>query len=175
MRHHHATPPPTRHQHGFTLIELLLYVTIVGSLLISLSYYFATVADARVKNQSISEVDDQGAAAMDYITRSIRGASTISVPVAGASGSSATMTVAGVTTIFSVSGTTLQVKEGATTYNLTNSKVQVQAGSLSFKNLTRSGTAGVMQVSFILSRVNNTGHTEYTFQRTFTGSAEIAW
>jgi Tfp pilus assembly protein PilW len=80
-------------QSGYTLIELLLYVSIVGVLLISVSYFFAMIVDARVKNQSITEVNDQGMAAMDYITQVIHNATSITSPAAGGSGSTLTLVV----------------------------------------------------------------------------------
>ncbi|HEX8762981.1 MAG TPA: type II secretion system protein [Candidatus Saccharimonadales bacterium] len=80
-------------QRGFTLIELLLYVSIVGTLLISVSLFFATAADSRIKNQSVSEVNQQGNAAMELITQTIRGATSITSPAAGATGSTLSLNV----------------------------------------------------------------------------------
>lgn len=163
------------HQRGFTLIELLLYVSIVGSLLIAVSMFFATTADARVKNQSIAEVDQQGALLMGRITQTIRNANSITSPSAGATASSLTLVVptAGLSpTIFDLNGTTSQVKEGAAAaVPLTNNKVQVSG--LSFKNLSHSGTPGIIQVSFTVSRVNPAGRNEYDYQKTFTSSAAL--
>lgn len=160
---------------GFTLIELLLYVTIVGSLLIAVSMFFATMLDARIKSQSIVEVEQQGALALDYIASTIRGADSITTPAAAGTGASLTLVVptgALSPTIFDLSGTTLQVKEGAAAaIALTNSKVQVT--NLTFKNLTRSGTPGVVQVSITLSRVNTTNRNQYDYQKTFTTTAAL--
>lgn len=80
-------------QNGYTLIELLLYISIVSSLLISVSLFFATTADSRIKNQSISEVNKQGELAMDIITQTIRNADSITSPIASASGTSLTLVV----------------------------------------------------------------------------------
>jgi type II secretory pathway pseudopilin PulG len=164
-------------QAGYTLIELLLYVTIIGTLLTTITYFFGITVDARVKNQSIAEVNDQGAAVMDYITQTIRNATSITAPTAGTSGASLTLVVPTGSlspTIFSLSGTILQVKEGAgAAVALTSSDVQVT--SLTFTNLTRSGTAGVVRVSFTIIRTNPNNRNEYDYQKTFTNSAEIAW
>lgn len=164
-------------QAGYTLIELLLYVVILGSLLGSVTYFFGMTTEARVKNQSITEVEDQGAATMDYITQTIRNATSITTPVAAGSGNSLTIVVPTGSlspTIFSLSGTALQVKEGAAAaISLTSSDVQVSG--LTFKNLTRSGTSGIVQVSFTLTRANPGGRSEYEYQKVFTSSAEIAW
>lgn len=168
----------TRSNHsGYTLIELLLYVVIVGSFLIALSSFFITSTEARVKGESIAEVNDQGIAVMDHITQTIRNGSAITSPAAAASASALTITVPTSSlspTIFSVSNGALQVKEGtAAAVALTNSNVQVS--NVTFKNLTRSGTSGIVQISFTLTRVNNGGRTEFDYQKTFTSSAEIGW
>ncbi len=162
-------------QTGYTLIELLLYVSIVGVLLISVTGFYGLVADTRVKGQSINEVEQQGALAMDLIAQTIRNATGITAPVAGASGSSLTVTVptgALSPTIFNLSGTTLQIKEGAATaVPLTNSKVQVT--SLTFTNLTRSGTPGIVRISMTISRTNPNNNNAYEYQKTFTSSAAL--
>ncbi len=78
---------------GYTLIELLLYIVLLGILLGATTTYFGAILDARVKNQSISEVDQQGAAAMEYITQTIRNADSITSPTAGATANSLTLAV----------------------------------------------------------------------------------
>ena len=167
----------TNKQRGFTLIELLLYVSIVGGLLMAISMFFATTLESRVKNQSISEVNQQGSAVMEYITKTIRNSDSITTPAAGASAASLTLAVPTGSlspTIFDLNGTAFQVKEGAAAaIPLTNNKVQIS--SLSFKNLTRSGTPGIIQVSFIVSRTNTSNRNEYDYQRTFTSSAALRW
>jgi Tfp pilus assembly protein PilW len=160
-------------------MELMLYIVIIGILLTSVTTFFGIVIEARVKNQSISEVEDQGVLVMDYITQTIRNASSVSAPAAGATGPSLTLVVPTGSlspTVFSVNGTTLQVQEGGNpAVALTNGEVEVQLNSLTFKNLTASGTPGIVQVSFTLRRVNPQNRNEYDYQKTFTGSAEVGW
>ncbi|HKX73531.1 MAG TPA: type II secretion system protein [Candidatus Saccharimonadales bacterium] len=160
---------------GFTLIELLLYVTIVGTLLTAVTIFFATTTEARVKNQSIVEVDQQGTLVMNHMLQTIRNADSITAPAAGATAASLTLAVptAGLSpTIFDLNGTTLQVKEGvAAAVALTNNKVQVSG--LTFKNLTRASTPGIIQVSFTMSRINAGGRNEYDYQKTFVSSAAL--
>jgi len=172
------TPSPKpSHQTGFTLLELLLYAAIVGSLLISISYFFATVADSRVKNQTIAEVDQQGRFMMDTMLQTIRNASGINSPSAGANSNSLSVTVplsGNSPTVYSLSGSSLQIKEGANTpVLLSNSNVSIS--NLTFTNLTRPGTNGIVQVSITLNRVNTLSRNEYDYQQTFVGSAELKW
>ena len=167
----------TTKQGGYTLIELLMYVVIISALLTSITFFFGLTIEARVKNQTIAEVNDQGASTMDYITQTIRNADSITTPTAGNNSSSLTLVVPTGSlspTIFNLSGTTLQVKEGAANaVALTSNDVQVS--SLTFRNLTRSGTPGHVQVSFTLSHINPSGRNEYDYQKTFTSSAEVSW
>jgi len=160
---------------GYTLIELLLYVSIAGMLLVALSTFFGLSIEARVKTQTITEVEQQGSLAIDYIQQTLRNATSITSPAAGVAASSLTVVVPTVSlspTIFNLSGTTLQVKEGtATAVALTNSKVSVS--NLAFTNVTRSGTHGALRISFTLDRVNSTGRNEYSYSKTFTTTVSI--
>lgn len=162
-------------QTGFTLIELLLYVALIGILLSAITSLFITTTEARVKNESIAEVDEQGAYAMEVIAQSVRNGTSITSPTAGVTAAGFTIVVptgALSPTILSLASGALQIKEGAgATIALTNSNVQ--ATSLSVTNLTRSGTTGIMQINFTLSRVNSTGRNQYDYQKTFTTSVGI--
>ncbi len=165
-------------QSGFTLIELLLYTAIVSTLLIAITGFFAITAESRIKNQSISEVNQQGAALMDTITQAVRNANSITTPIAGTSGSSITLAMPTADvhpTIFDLSGgspSSLQIKEGVgAVLPLSNNKVTVSG--LSFKNLTRPGTPGVVQISFTVARSSQSVKNEYDYQKTFTSTAAL--
>jgi len=162
-------------QAGYTLIELLLYVAMVGVLLGAITVFFSISTDARIKNQSINEVNDQGTFALDYAAQTVRNATSISSPAASTSGSQLTLAVPTSSlspTVFSVVGGVLQVKEGtATAIALTNSKIQVT--SFSVTNLTRSGTSGIVQINLTLNRINAASRNEYDYQRTFTTSIGV--
>ena len=165
-----------RKNQGFTLVELLLYVSVIGGLLIALSMFFATTVEARIKTQSIMEVDQQGALAMDYMLQTIRNADSVTSPTPPNNSNTLTLVVPTGSlspTIFDTSGSNaLQVKEGvAAAIPLTNNKVAISG--LSFTNLTRSGTPGVVRVSFTISRVNTAGRNPYEYQKTFTSTAAL--
>lgn len=327
------TPANNHRQTGYTLVELLLYVVIVGILLTGVTTFFGVMVEARVKNQSISEVNDQGILVADYLAQTIRNASSITSPAAASAAASLTLAVPTGSlspTVFDISGTLMglnidggttdssdsssmnatkiiaaasgtistlyayvgptvaaspnnkaqmaiysgatpttllasssdtvispsswnafsispvsvtsgqtywlayntnglvaadndlryragaagqsmyigqtygtwpnswtgtsqgvefsmygmidaastpgavRVKEGSgSVIPLTNTKVQLSG--LLFRNLTRAGTPGVVQFSFTLSRVNSSNRNEYSYQKTFTGSAEVGW
>ena len=65
---------------SFTLIELLLYVSIVGAIIFSVAGFLSLSMQSRVKNQIISEVEQQGVQVMQSLTQTIRNASIISIP-----------------------------------------------------------------------------------------------
>jgi type II secretory pathway pseudopilin PulG len=165
------------HQTGYTLIELLLYVSIIGGLLVSVAFFFGVVADSRVKNQTITAVNQQGAAVMDAITQTIHNATSITSPTTGTSGSSLTLVVptgSQSPTVYSLSGTALQQKLGAAAAtSITTTDVQVT--SLTFTNLTRTGTNGILRISFTIKYTNPSSRPEYDYQKTFTTSAAIGW
>lgn len=164
-----------KHQSGFTLIELLLYVTIVGSLLIVVSLFFAMTVDARLKHQSITEVDQQGTLIMEEITRTIRLADTVAAPSFGATTQSLELTMPTPTvnpTRFELNSGTLQIREGtANPIPLSNDKVVIS--NLNFRNLSREGTPGLLQISFTLARVNPSDRTTFSYEKTFTTSIAV--
>jgi type II secretory pathway pseudopilin PulG len=160
---------------GYTLIELLLYISLTGILLVSLTVFFGMSVDARIKTQSVTEVNQQGASAMDYLQQTVRNATSISAPAAAATTASLTVVVPTASlspTVFNVNGTILQVKEGAAAaIPLTNDDVQIT--NLTFTNLTRSGTDGAVRISFTVSRTNIGGRNEYDYSKTFTTTVAI--
>lgn len=165
----------TKNTAGYTLIELLLYITLAGMLLVSLTVFFGMSVDARIKTQSVTEVNQQGASAMSYIQQTVRNATSISAPAAAASAASLTVVVPTASlspTIFNLSGSILQVKEGtAAAIALTNDDVRVT--NLTFTNLSRSGTDGVVRISFTMERTNTAGRNEYSYSKTFTTTVAI--
>lgn len=160
---------------GFTLIELLLYVSIVGVLVLALSAFLFVLLEARVKNQTIAEVEQQGVAAMQIITQTARNTEAITAPIVGASGSSLTLdviTVASDPTVFDLSSGALRITEGAgSAVALTNSRIV--ASALTFQNLSRASTPGTVRIQFTLTAANPSGRQEYTFAKTFTSSATL--
>lgn len=162
-------------RNGFTLIELLLYVAIAATLLVVSTLFLATLLDSRVKNQTIAEVDQQGLQVMQIISQTIYNAEGITSPAAGVSASSLTLDIVGTSndpTILDLNSGVLRIKEGAgSTINLTNSRVEVS--NLSFTNLSRAGTPGIVKVNFTINYINNSGRNEYEYSRDFQSSVSL--
>lgn len=163
------------HNRGYTLIELLLYVGIVSTLLVGITLYFASVAEARVKNQTIMEVEQQGAMVMDHITNTVRNATSVSAPAIGSSANQLTVVVPTGSlspTIFDLSSEAIRIKEGvAAAIALTSSDIRVT--SLSFTNMSRSATVEVVRVTFTMSHVNPSNRNEYDYEKIFTSSVTL--
>lgn len=143
-----------RSKGGFTLIELLLYVSIVGAIIFSIAGFLSLLMQSRVKNQVISEVEQQGVQVMQVITQTGRNATNVNF-----------------TSAFDLSGGVIRMDDGGGPVALTNSRVT--ASGLTFQNLSRSGTPGTMRVQFTLTHVNPEGRNEYNYSKTFIGSATL--
>ncbi|MDD5626512.1 MAG: type II secretion system protein [Patescibacteria group bacterium] len=162
-------------QRGFTLIELLLYVAVASAILLAISVFLSILLQSRIKNQTIAEVEQQGLQVMQLVTQTARNAEAITSPAQGASASSLTLDVisaASDPTIFDLASGAIRVKEGAGSATaLTNSRVT--ASALTFQNLSRTDTPGTVRVQFTLAHTNPEGRNEYSFTKTFIGSASL--
>jgi len=160
---------------AFTLIELLLYIGLAGFILLATSVFYFETLRSRVKNQTITEVEQQGTMAMETITQAIRNSDSVTAPVVATSGSSLTITStvpAQNPTVINVTSGSIKIAEGATAaVELTTPKVTVS--SLNFQNLSMSLTPGIIKVSFTVTYINNSGRNEYDFSKTFTGAASL--
>ena len=160
---------------GFTLIELILYVAIMGILAFSISTFLTFILEFRIKNQVIAEVEQQGIHVLQQMTQTARNATSIVSPAAGNSAASLSLAVPTASinpTVFSLSGSAIQVTEGTgLTVALTNNKVT--ASGLTFSNLSRTGTDGTIRMIFTLTHTNPAGKNEYDYSKQFIGSATI--
>lgn len=160
---------------GFTLIELLLYVAIVSVVVLATSVFLQLIFESRSKNQVIAEVEQQGAQVMQAITQTIRNSTAVNSPALGSSSSSLSLAVLDGTkspTIFDLSAGTIRITEGSSSpVNLTSSLVT--ASSLTFQNLSYTGTPNTIRIQFTITYINTSGRFEYQFTKTFYGSANI--
>ncbi|MEK7631851.1 MAG: prepilin-type N-terminal cleavage/methylation domain-containing protein [Patescibacteria group bacterium] len=167
--------PRTRHIRGFTLIELLLYITLTSVMVAAVSGFLILTLQARVKHQTIAEVEQQGIAAMQRITQVIRNATSITVPAIGTSGSSVTLAVTppgNSPTVFDLSAGALRITEGAgSPATLTNTRVT--ASALTFTNISRSAASETLRVQFTLTYASTSTRQEYDYSKTFTTTAHV--
>src|SRR5579872_6201710 len=66
-----------KHQKGFSLLETLLYVAMMSLIMFTVVLFLTTMISGRTKNQSVSEVEEQGTVTMNVITQYIRNAKSI--------------------------------------------------------------------------------------------------
>ncbi len=165
-----------RSQKGFTLVELVLYVSICSILLLTMSTFLTFLLGARVRSQAITEVNQQGFQVMNQITQTIRNGRNIQIPSIGVSSSTLSLTTGNALlnpTVFSLNGTTFIVKEGSkTAIPLTNSRIRVS--TVTFQNVSSSSsTEKIIRISYTIDYVNLGGRNEYSYTKSFNGSATI--
>lgn len=165
------------HIRGVTLIELLLYVAVASGILLSITVLLSSLLEARVKNETMAEVEQQGMQALHTILQTARNAQNITTPTSGNTAGSLTLDVVspGVDpTVFDLSSGVLQITEGAgAPVALTNTRVTVSG--LSFSNLSYATTPGTIRATFTVTYTNTTGRQEYSFSKTFSGTASLRW
>ncbi len=159
---------------AFTLIELVLYLAMISGIMLTISYSLATLLEARIKNQAIAEVNQQGQQVLQIITQISRNSIAIRLPVPQSSSNAMTLTVPNPNdpTIFTLVSNAIMISEGGgTQIPLTNGRVVVS--DLSFRNLTRTNTPGTVKIQFTLTHLNPENRSEYAFSKTFYGTATL--
>lgn len=167
---------PLKLNKGFTLIEIVLYVGICSFILLSFSIFLSFLLTARVRSQSITEVNQQGFQVLHRITQAARNGRNIQNPDIGAQGSILTLITSDPLlnpTVFSVSSSTFFIQEGSNTpVALTNSRIRISG--LTFQNISSVGsTEKIVRVTFVVDHVNLEGRPEYSYTKVFSGSATI--
>lgn len=161
---------------GFTLVEMMLYVGICSVLLLSLSVALSFILSARVKNQTVSEVNQSGTQVMQLVTQTIRNAKSVNNPTLGLSSSTLSIKTMDATkdpTVFDLASGTIRIKEGNGQYiPLTNKRVIVSG--LVFKNTSASSTdGGSIEINFTITHINLGNTNEFSFSKTLFGSASF--
>lgn len=157
-----------RYNHGFTLIELLLYVAILALFSVSLIEFLPTIVESRIKNESMSEVEQQGSAALQTITYAIRNAASLDTPSSGESAVLILVNHSGNKTYYRQSDGVLEVKETGGQYiALTNSRVIVSNLTFTLRN------QNVIDIQFTITNKKDTDTYYYSYQQSFRGGAMI--
>lgn len=161
---------------GFSLVETLLYVALFAAIVSALAVFLATLSASRINQQVTGEVDQQASFAFRTMTQSIRNATAINSPGAGATSSSLSINtgVASTTpTLYSLTGGVLFITEGVNpAIALTNSRVVVT--DLTFSNLTKSGSKGLVSIDLNLkATAASANRAEYNYQANYHDSASL--
>ena len=139
---------------GFTLIELLLYIGIVSVIIASVSVFLFIILQSDVKNQAITEVEQQGAQMMQRITHKIRNAESVNFPSPGQSSVNLSLNTGNI----NISDFTFS---------------EVVVSDLIFTNLSKDNTPGIIRVQFTFDYNNPENRQEYDYSKTFYGSASL--
>ena len=160
-------------KNGFTLIELLLYTGLLALILLVISAFLAMSLESKVKNRTISEVEQQGEEVMQIMTQTVRNSTILNSPTIGASGASLSVNVtdgAKSPTIFTLFSGKIQVQEGLNApIDISSNKVVIT--NLNFQNVSRPSTPGIITINFTVSYNDPNGRNEYQFTKNFYDSA----
>lgn len=153
---------------GFSLIELIIYISLVSVILLSITSFSFTLLNARSRNEVIAEVEQQGVLAMQKITQTVRNAEDINTPTPETSAAALSLDSA----VFDLANDALRItRDRGVPVDLTNHRVIVS--DLSFDNLSRAGTPGLVRVRFTLSHKNPGAKALFEYSKTFYGSASL--
>ncbi len=162
---------------GFTLIEMLLYMAILSIVILAFSSFLFLSYSSRIKATVIADVEQQGNQTMSIVTQNIRNAQSVTSPISGASANSLTVTEYSAPlspTIFAQTGNKLQITEGSNSaVDISSNRVIVSG--LSFQNLARPSTPGIVRIQFTLNHLNPDNLGEYTYSKTFTATASLRY
>lgn len=163
---------------GYTLMELILYISLFSIMIAGISISFSLFFDSKIKNQTITEVDQEGAQVLEIITQTIRNANNVNSPIIGSSDGTLSLGVDNIVlnpTIFSLSGGEIKVTEGLNPEISLTNNLRVVASDLLFENLSRNLTPDIISISFTLTHLNPNGRNEYDYSKTFYGSASLRY
>lgn len=161
---------------GFTLVELVLWLGLVVIILASIATFVSNALEARVKNQTIAEVNSQARQIIQLIGQTVRNAEGIVAPSIGSSSSSLTLNMVDPIldpTVFDLNNGVIRIAEGvgATPVELTNSRITVT--NLTFTNLSRALTPGTVRIEFTIVHNNPGTRQEFEYTEDFTTSATV--
>jgi prepilin-type N-terminal cleavage/methylation domain-containing protein len=164
-----------KQKRGFTLIEVLLYMAVSSVIIFTLASVLYILTPAQAKNRTVIEVEEQGLFVTQEIIKRIREAEGVTAPSAGVSAATLTLDTASTSTdpvVFTLSSGVLQLEEaGGGAVSLTNDRVTVSG--LSFSNLSKADTPGVVSFEFTLTHINPELRNEFDYEQIFRGSASL--
>lgn len=157
---------------GFSLFELVLYIALTAVLLTVTSALLGVLLQARIKQRSIAEIDQQGLQVIQLMSSSVQAADSVLEPLPGASTTGLSLVPAdaapGPIVFQVISGVLMMSVAGGEPVPLHNSRVTV--ANLNVENLGEPGIMDSLHFSFTVSHENEGGRNEYDYARTFYGA-----
>lgn len=162
-------------QNGFSLIETIIYIAIFSMFVGALMTFTLNINSSRLHSQIMLEVKGQGSDLMRILTKTITNSTAINYPGTGLSSGTISLNTPDSLknpTIFSGSGEAVYITEGLNSaVALTNNKVKVT--NLSFTNVSKINTPGVIQIRFTISNTASQNLPEQQYSIDFYGTASL--
>jgi prepilin-type N-terminal cleavage/methylation domain-containing protein len=141
---------PVKGQSGFTLVELLLVMALFAMLLTVMTDMFASIMNVRTEAEASSSVSEDGKYILSRLGYDVKRSSSVTTPASlGASGSTLSIVIGGVTYGYALAGGNLQLTDNVGTDNLNSSETTVSA--LTFQRLGNVSGKDTIRVSFTLT------------------------
>jgi len=156
-----------KNKSGMTLIEILLYLSISAGVLLTISVFITAVLRARVKNESITLVNEEAVQIISQFEREIADADIITQPTEGTSAATLGFQVVGdpVETITLQTDTIVYTLTGNPEIDLNSTNTNVT--SLSFTRMNTISDNESIKIEFTLERNNINNLNEYEYSKTF--------
>lgn len=162
-------------QKGFSIVEMIVYIAIFALFVGALVTFTLNINSSRLHSQIMLEMKDQGADLIRTLTTSIKNATAINTPGTGISSgvlSINTSSPSTTPTVFSEDGEALFVTESTgSAVALTNNKVKIT--NLTFTNVSRVGTPGIIQIRFTISNTASKTLAAEQYSVNFYGSSAV--
>lgn len=159
--------------YGFSLLEVVLYLAILSTLVFGIGLFVNLVSVARVRNQTMTEVDQQALQIIQNITMAIHNAKSVTAPTIGQNQDNLIIVDSGNNTnTFALNSGILSVDKGAGFINLNNGLIIVT--DLLFKNLSRAGTPDIIQINFTVTYKNDSNNQNYNYIKNYVASAYLS-
>lgn len=160
---------------SFTLIELILYLGIFSGVLLLISSFLILILQARIQYTVISEVEEQGQFLMSTLIETIQSSEIILNPQTGLADvllSLDSWDDLETPTNFFLSEGVLYLSEGANPALPLHAE-NVVLTNIQFTNLSSELASGSIQIEFTLSYSSNSSWSQYSYSKTFYGSASL--
>ena len=159
--------------HGFTLLETILYVAILSTLVFGIASFVGLVSEVRVKNQVMSEVDQQAVQILEAVKVAVQSGESVSSPTIGQSQNILQIVnIDDSMTVFSLDSGVFTIDRGDGPTSLHNNRVVVD--SVIFRNLSHVGTPSIVRVTINLSYKNISINQIYNYSKTYVAGAQLS-
>lgn len=159
--------PNIKNIKAFTLLELLIYTAILSGVVVMISSSFISLSKGRAQAQARGEVNSALRFSTERIRQDIKNASLVTVPAMGASSSTLSLTVSGVSVVYSSASGQLLRKEGAIATTSLNNTSTVFASLPLFTvkgnyNAVTNSTTTLIQLLLTYSYAASSSDWKYT-------------